>query len=238
MTRLILLFALFLTGFIIYQQIKKTPKNQLKNLYWKLGCGLLIVAMLLLVLTGRVHWIGALFAALLPILRNALPLILKLLPALSFLRSQRSQSQPSSGKQSEVNTPTLTMVMDHDNQRLHGQVHRGPYAGQALDQLTLEQLQQLLEYCQQEDQEAYQLLVSYLNHRFGSRWQQHQSPSLDEGELSIAEAYETLGLKPGASKKEINHAHRQLIQKFHPDRGGNDYLAAKINRAKDILLKQ
>lgn len=57
------------------------------------------------------------------------------------------------------------------------------------------------------------------------------------GGMGLDEACDTLGVAPTASREDIIAAHRRLIQKLHPDRGGNDYLAAKINEAKSVLLK-
>ncbi|MEY4769164.1 MAG: hypothetical protein RL637_1803 [Pseudomonadota bacterium] len=57
-----------------------------------------------------------------------------------------------------------------------------------------------------------------------------------EFKLDVAEAYAILGLTPVATREQIIAAHRRLIQKNHPDHGGSDYLASKINQAKKVLL--
>jgi|TARA_B110000444_G_scaffold253096_1_gene283398 hypothetical protein len=62
--------------------------------------------------------------------------------------------------------------------------------------------------------------------------------SENNNELTQTEALEILGLEPGPSDEEIIQAHRELIQKFHPDRGGNNYMATKLNLARDLLLRK
>lgn len=57
------------------------------------------------------------------------------------------------------------------------------------------------------------------------------------GNMSLREACEILDVAPDCAREDVIQAHRRLIQKLHPDRGGNDYLAAKINEAKAVLLK-
>ena len=81
---------------------------------------------------------------------------------------------------------------------------------------------------------ASPLLMQWFKSRSGVNTPQ----SAASGNLSVEEAYQLLGLKPGAGRDDIVAAHKRLIQKLHPDRGGNDYLAAKLNEARDLLLKQ
>ncbi|MBO0709731.1 MAG: DnaJ domain-containing protein [Acetobacteraceae bacterium] len=57
------------------------------------------------------------------------------------------------------------------------------------------------------------------------------------GPMSNEEAYDVLGLKPGASEEDIQAAYRRLMQAAHPDRGGSDWLAARVNQARDVLLR-
>ena len=73
-------------------------------------------------------------------------------------------------------------------------------------------------------------------HAEQTKSQSSNTPPPQSSEMSAAEALEVLGLSGHPSKEDVIEAHRKLIQKLHPDRGGNDYLAAKINRAKDVLL--
>jgi len=71
----------------------------------------------------------------------------------------------------------------------------------------------------------------------GQHQQQAQTPPpRGKQQMSNQEAMEVLGLKSGYSREDIVQAHRRMMQKVHPDRGGSDYLAAQINKAKDTLL--
>jgi hypothetical protein len=233
--RLILLLALLLAGLIVYQQLKNTPANNAKALYGKwllMGGGLLLVA---LALTGRIHWIGVMIGAVLPFARRAAPLLIRFFPQIH--QYFKTRKRPASAvNQSQVNTLVLAMTLDHDSHQLNGTVIAGPLAGSDLDALSLQQLQGLLEYCYQQDSQSAELLLNYLQHRFGDSWQ--STAASGDSQLSLEAAYAVLGLQKGANKDEVVKAHRSMMQKMHPDRGGSDYLAAQINEAKAVIFTQ
>ena len=78
----------------------------------------------------------------------------------------------------------------------------------------------------------------------GDEWQEREQPQAGNGpagfssEMNRHEAYEILGLDEGATDDQIIEAHRRLMQKVHPDRGGSTFLASKINQAKGLLLDE
>ena len=84
--------------------------------------------------------------------------------------------------------------------------------------------------------QLHRLWLLFVNGKQRQNQQQSSYRPPRGGGMSKADALEVLGLKPGASEKDIIEAHRKLISKLHPDRGGSDYLAAQINLAKKVLL--
>jgi hypothetical protein len=88
------------------------------------------------------------------------------------------------------------------------------------------------------DSDSLSLLDNYLEQRFPGEapFGKASSATSQGGPMNRAEALSILGLTENATEEDIVAAHRKLMQKLHPDRGGSDYLAAKINQAKDFLL--
>ena len=147
----------------------------------------------------------------------------------------------SQGQASRVRSPYLDMSLDHDSGALSGQIVDGPHAGRSLDEFDLAQLTAMSATF---DAESVALLESYLDRRFPA-WRQNaqgdaaggQRRATASGKMTDEEAYQILGLQPGAGRDDISRAHRGLMKKLHPDQGGSTYLAARVNEAKDTLLR-
>ena len=126
---------------------------------------------------------------------------------------------------------------------MQGRVLQGRFAGRQLADLAEGELIALLAECAA-DADSARLLESYLERRLGADWRRRGSAGSGERgptrntDMTVDEAWQVLGLKPGATPEEIRAAHRRLMQTVHPDRGGTDYLAARVNRAKDLLLNE
>ena len=152
-----------------------------------------------------------------------------------------ARAQRSAGQTSQVRSQFLDMTLDHDSGALSGQIVAGPDAGRRLDEFDLPQLTAMMPGF---DAESGALLESYLDRRFPA-WRQHaqgeatggQRRAAASGKMTDEEAYQILGLQPGAGRDEIARAHRSLMKKLHPDQGGSTYLAARVNEAKDTLLR-
>jgi len=122
--------------------------------------------------------------------------------------------------------------------KLDGEVLNGSYTGHQLADMNRAQLEELRHQCR-DDNDSLQLLDSYLRQRFpgDAAFDEKPSPDSSGTAMTRSEALAILGLDESASRQDIVAAHRRLMQKLHPDRGGNDYLAAKVNQAKDLLLR-
>ncbi|KGE05359.1 J domain-containing protein [Pseudohaliea rubra] len=246
MPRLILLLAVLATAYLLYRRVQALPPHKRRAELLRLAVIVAAVAAVLLTLAGKMHWIGAALTGLLVAARRALPLLLRLFPFLTQLRQQSATAQPAGGGgQSTVKTRTLAMHLEHDSGALSGEVLAGPWQDWRLDDMERAQLAELRRWCSAEDPEAVQLLDSYLEQRFPGEApgdgdgdsEGAQADTQRDGTMTRSEALAVLGLGEDADREDIIAAHRRLMQKLHPDRGGNDYLAAKVNEAKDFLLR-
>jgi len=175
---------------------------------------------------------------------GAIPLVQRLLSAAQLYRWVKSMRGPSPGQTSSVETGFVRMTLNHDTGDMDGEVIRGRFSGSQLADLGLEELLVLYGECSGEDAQSSAVLEAYLDRRFGEKWRE-RTEGRDErhagtrgnGSMTPEEARQILGVGPEASEREIVEAHRRLMQKVHPDRGGSPYLAAKLNQAKDLLLR-
>jgi hypothetical protein len=153
-----------------------------------------------------------------------------------------ARTQKSPGQVSRVRSAFVEMELDHDTGAMRGRILAGRHQGMALEALDVPTLVRLL---MDIDDDSRALLAAYLDRR-EPRWREyaqgdaatgtHRPPP--SGKMTEEEAYQILGLQPGASAEEIGRAHRLLMKKLHPDQGGSTYLAARVNEAKDVLLRR
>jgi hypothetical protein len=154
-----------------------------------------------------------------------------------------ARARKSAGRASQVRTAYLAMELDHDSGRMRGEVLAGAFAGASLDALDRDSLFKLYGEI---DRDSRDLLAAYLDRREPG-WREHAERdagaggdprAAGSGKMTKQEAYQILGIEPGASAQEIARAHRSLMKKLHPDQGGTTYLAARVNEAKDVLLRR
>jgi hypothetical protein len=150
-------------------------------------------------------------------------------------------SSPGNAQRTEVRTAYFEAWIDHGTGDVGGTVHSGRFAGRTFDSLSDGELLDLHAECSS-DSDSRRVLESYLDRRLGAAWSaagqsQAPPPRGPRTDMTREEALAVLGLAEGASEQEIKAAHRRLIQRVHPDVGGSADLAARINRAKDVLLE-
>jgi hypothetical protein len=235
MVRILLLLAAAAAAamFLLRWLSRAEPAKVARLVRW--GAATLGVAGVLLVaVSGRLQALILSLGALLPLVGRAMAL----------WQRASATAGPTPGGQSQVETEWLRVWLDHGSGALDGEVLQGRYRGRRLHDLGLAELLDLLGECRARDLQAANLLEAYLDRLHGNTWREgadnrSQRPGNEAGRgaaMSRAEAYEILGLQPGAGPEQIRQAHRRLMQKLHPDRGGSTYLSAQINRAKEVLL--
>jgi hypothetical protein len=245
--RLLLLLAAVTAAYFLVRWFVRTPPRTVIQVLKRGGLWGAIALVVVLAATGRLNWVFALAAAAVPLVQRLLTLV-QLAPTLKRLLGMLQGSGASAGPggpgTSTVTTRFLRMALDHATGDLTGIVTDGPYQGRALASLALAELLQLLEHYRAEDTQSAALLEAYLDRIHGPAWRATGDSGGPEGtagspagsQMTREQAREILGVAADATPEDVRAAHRRLMQKMHPDRGGSNYLASLVNRAKDVLL--
>jgi hypothetical protein len=224
-----LLFGLLLLGRAF---VNADPRTLARFVKWT-AIGPAVAAVIALAVSGRLSMLLALAAGLFPLLRRLHSMV-------GGLRG------PSTGASSDVETPYVRMSLDHDTGAMSGTVLQGRFSGMRFDELRRADLLALLRECRTADEEGARLVEAWLD-RTDPEWRDDlrgeraaagPPPPRGGADITIDEAYAILGLRPGADEAAIKEAHHRLMKKLHPDHGGTDYFAAKLNRARDVLLNR
>lgn len=150
---------------------------------------------------------------------------------------------PGNGQPAMI-APGIAIFLDPEEGRIQGVIREGPLQDQPLSRLREQDFISLLTEFHSHDRESEQLLIAYLDKevkgwqaQFNLPFKPEEGPLGQSNSLMPRDALIMLGLDYTAGEAEIKKAHRQLMKKFHPDQGGSPFLAARLNMAKDVLLK-
>ncbi len=235
---LILAIAVILGLYLVARWwVQAEPRQILQALRWT-GAVVGVVLLATIALSGRWSWLPAL-------LFPAIPWLVRL-RALNTMR--KNARGPRRGQASQVSTRFLNMELDHDSGEMTGEITDGQFVGRNLGDLSLGELIELWRECAKEDEQSRLVLENYLD-RGHPEWRsvagagpreetagaRSESP-WTKTSMSAEEACEILGVEPDATPQDIETAYRRVMKSAHPDHGGSDWMAAKVNQAKDVLL--
>ncbi|OED36862.1 hypothetical protein AB833_25995 [Chromatiales bacterium (ex Bugula neritina AB1)] len=238
LTRFIFLFILFGVGYLLYhlygkKLLSQGPKSLIKPALY-LFLGIVLVA----VLTGRANALFALFGGLIAAAWRLAPVLMRFYPQIRQI-TQRFGLDP--GRLSRVTTATLAATFDQNSGRIDGKITSGQFSGRPLSSLSLSELQLYYKFCLSQDTEAAQIVSAYVQREHPESthsWNQQSAAGRSNSDITLDDAWNILGLAPNSSKEEITRAHKRLMTRLHPDKGGNDYLATRVNQAKERLLAE
>lgn len=245
------LLALILLPLMAYYFVKSISQRysltaRQGRLLFFLVVGLLVIGILIALGRLPIHFILAPIGVAFTFLLRMLPTMLRLLPMWQMFKSRTSSAKTKSSDQvSTIRTEFLQMELQHNDGAMDGVVLKGSYAQKRLSTLGLNELMELYDECRS-DADSNQVLEAYIDHAFPDWREQTNNTSREGEEARITDesvmtkelALEILGLDAAANTEQVTKAHRTLMQKMHPDRGGTDYLAKKINAAKDFLMDE
>lgn len=227
----LVVLALVGVGLLLHWFLRAEPRQILRALRWG-GLAVAAVVAVVLLATGQFQLLYVLAIFLVP----------WIIRARTLRHRTKAARGPTAGQASEVRTRFVVMQLDHDSGGMDGIVREGPFAGRRLSQLGVDEVVSIYREALAADQASAHVLQAYLERMHGDAWRPESGEGKAEagpaagGPMSPAEARSVLGVGPAATDAEIKQAHRRLMKQFHPDHGGSDYLAARINEAKEVLL--
>lgn len=217
--------------------VQAEPRQLWKALRWT-GLAVGVALLIGILVSGQWRWLPALIFPMIPWIMR--------FRALNTMR--RNAHGPSAGGQSAIETRFLRMTLDHDSGAMDGEIVDGQFSGRLLSDLDREELIALWRECAGADEQSQRVMEGYLDREHdGWRAAAGAGPRDEEAagradspwardRMSAEEAREILGIGTDADSAEIERAYRRMMKTAHPDQGGSDWMAARVNQARDTLL--